>query len=85
MRSGPAAGRAAMNLHRRPHIETAPTGAPELRILRTYDLLGEVGRGSSGVVYEGHDTVLLRRVAIKIPSACPRRTTTTAPRSWSDS
>jgi serine/threonine protein kinase len=36
-----------------------------------FELLGELGRGTTGVVYEARDLVLNRRVALKVPVLAP--------------
>jgi tetratricopeptide (TPR) repeat protein len=45
-----------------------PKGSPDLpRRLGRYELRREVGAGQMGTVYEAYDTLLLRRVALKVP------------------
>ncbi|MCA8960799.1 MAG: protein kinase, partial [Planctomycetes bacterium] len=45
--------------------ESATPGPVEAGTIRHYRVVRELGRGGMGVVYEGHDTQLDRRVAIK--------------------
>src|SRR5262249_30614204 len=53
-----------------PHGEPAPVAtdaelAPGSRLGR-YEIIGPIGRGSMGIVYEAHDPQLDRRVAVKV-------------------
>lgn len=40
-------------------------------ISKSYEIAGELGRGTTGTVYEAWDTKLNRRVAIKVPDLLP--------------
>jgi serine/threonine protein kinase len=40
---------------------------PPARTIAHYAILAELGRGTTGIVYEARDTILDRRVALKIP------------------
>ncbi|HQX54081.1 MAG TPA: hypothetical protein PLY87_10135 [Planctomycetaceae bacterium] len=45
----------------------------ELKTLGRYEVLGELGRGGMGAVYLANDTILKRRVALKIPQFEPSK------------
>ncbi len=53
----------------RPPAQGAPAAAPvpeTVRYFGDYELLDEIGRGGMGVVYQGADTALNRKLAVKV-------------------
>lgn len=48
-------------------------GAPTMKTLGRYTILSELGRGGMGAVYLAEDSVLKRKVALKIPQFEPHR------------
>ncbi len=54
-----------------PQSQVSP--APQFKTLGRYKILGELGRGGMGAVYLAEDTVLKRKVALKIPQFEPRK------------
>jgi serine/threonine-protein kinase len=46
--------------------EAAPPAAPELQKLGRYTIVGKLGRGAMGEVYEAHDPQLNRQAALKV-------------------
>ena len=60
-----------------PKIGTQPqsmTGpGPQFKTLGRYTVIGELGRGGMGAVFLAEDTILKRKVALKIPQFEPRK------------
>ncbi|MGH8441496.1 MAG: protein kinase domain-containing protein [Nevskiaceae bacterium] len=52
-------------------VARRPTGAPER--IGKYEIKGELGRGSCGVVYKGFDPFVARDVAIKVAQQDPKK------------
>ncbi len=73
--AGPLTGETLARLETLPDAtvdELLPDAAGTRHRVGPYEVLGVVGRGGMGIVLQGHDVVLRRTVALKIPTAAMR-------------